>query len=275
MRGILIHALPDQEKSTTCCTYSNDGQILAYGSYDGTIRIWNIRDRRETIVLTGHTSAITSLCMTPDKQTLVSGSNDTTVRIWNIARGTATAVCRGHTGVVTSVILPAGGKHMVSGSWDRTLRIWRLPDGAPLRILDGHRGQIRCCASSSDGRLIVSGDTCGMIRCWGFPGGEWCRTYEGHQPVTGITLLPDSRTVASSHEDGSFRLWTLPWTKPIASATPADLDYVRHIIRDLKAEGRPFRQWDFIEALLVGKCRFDIEQGEPVESAGMYDIEIA
>jgi WD40 repeat protein len=176
---------------------------------------------------------------------------------------------------VTSVILPAGGKHVVSGSWDRTLRIWRLADGAPQRMLDGHMGQIRSCASSSDGRLIASGDTCGTIRCWGFPGGERCRTYEGHQSVTDLTFLPDGRTLASGHEDGTFRLWTLPWTKPIATATPADLAYIRHTVHCLKAEGRPSRQWEFVEALLTGKCRFDIEQGDQVDAADPYDIEIA
>ena len=59
--------------------------ILASGSQDGEIRLWDMAARQQMQILTGHTAAITALQMMPDGKRLVSSSLDGTVRLWRLA----------------------------------------------------------------------------------------------------------------------------------------------------------------------------------------------
>jgi len=63
--------------------------LLCSGSYDHTIRIWDLnKNKGEELLdtLTGHTKPVSSLTVTPDGL-LCSGSWDKTIRIWNLKTG--------------------------------------------------------------------------------------------------------------------------------------------------------------------------------------------
>ena len=65
--------------------FSPDGQILAFSSDDGTIRLWNVDDRKQLgPALTGHHDGVISLDFSPDGTTLVSSSLDHTLRMWPV-----------------------------------------------------------------------------------------------------------------------------------------------------------------------------------------------
>jgi WD40 repeat protein len=68
--------------------FSRDGDTLASGSGDGTIRLWDVTDpahpRAIGQPLTGNTSAVESVAFSPDGNTLASGSEDDTIRLWNL-----------------------------------------------------------------------------------------------------------------------------------------------------------------------------------------------
>jgi WD40 repeat protein len=65
--------------------FSPDSTILASGSYEGTIRLWDLATAKERVRFTGHEGGIKALAFSPDGKTLASGSNDTTVLIWDVA----------------------------------------------------------------------------------------------------------------------------------------------------------------------------------------------
>ena len=98
--------------------YSPDGNQIVSGSWDNTIRVWNI--------ITGqcvagpfqeHTDAVTSVAYSPDGNKIVSGSDDNTIRVWNATTGMCVeGPFQGHTGPVTSVAYSPDGNKIVSGS---------------------------------------------------------------------------------------------------------------------------------------------------------------
>jgi WD40 repeat protein len=64
---------------------SPDGQLLASGSFDNEIKLWDMATRRELRTLSGHKASLRSLAFSPDGQRLASGSFDETIRIWQLS----------------------------------------------------------------------------------------------------------------------------------------------------------------------------------------------
>jgi WD40 repeat protein len=64
--------------------YSPDGQRIASGADDGTVKIWNAETGALISALSGHIDSVVSVAFSPDGRRLVSGSFDTTVKIWAV-----------------------------------------------------------------------------------------------------------------------------------------------------------------------------------------------
>jgi len=188
--------------------FSPDGQTLASGSWDGTVRLWRVADGALLRTLEGHTDWVRSVAFSPDGQTLASGSDDHTVRLWRAADGALLRTLEGHTGWVLSVAFSPDGQTLASGSVDGTVRLWRVADGALLRTLEGHTGPVWSVAFSPDGQTLASGSGDNTVRLWRAADGTLLRTLEGHTgPVWSVAFSPDGQTLASGSDDHTVRLW--------------------------------------------------------------------
>ncbi|NJR66325.1 MAG: hypothetical protein HC772_14995, partial [Leptolyngbyaceae cyanobacterium CRU_2_3] len=67
---------------------SQDGQILASGSADNSIKIWDVTAGKLLQTLKGHAGPVLSVVLSQDGKTLVSGSQDNTIKIWDVQTGT-------------------------------------------------------------------------------------------------------------------------------------------------------------------------------------------
>ena len=193
---------------------------LASGSEDGTIHIWDLKekgDSRHLNTLTGHKSDVWSLDTMVDPtnneyKIIISASPEKTVRVWKekdngeIVSDTLT----GHTSAVYSVCALGDGR-LASGSFDETIRIWDLKKGGEhVQTLTGHTGSVLSVCALGDGRLASCfGDR--TIRIWDL--NKEKEKYEHVQTLTGHTdyvhsvcALGDGR-LASGSDDKAIRIF--------------------------------------------------------------------
>jgi len=190
---------------------SPDGQMIASGGADNTVRLWRT-DGSLLKTLKGHQSQVFNVAFSPDSQMIVSGSADKTIKLW---RNDGTLIrtfegSQGHKGEVTSVSFSPDGQIIASAGTDRTIKLWRL-DGTFIKSLEGHTNTVRGISFSPDG-ILASASFDKTIRLWN-PDGSLLRVLKGHgEAVNGVSFSPDGKILASVSDDKKVKLWKIDGT---------------------------------------------------------------
>lgn len=144
--------------------FSPDGKTLASGSWDNSIKLWDVESRQEIKTLSGHANWVWAVTFSPDGKTLASGSLDNTVRVWNVDSGQQVHLLR-EDGDVRSVIFSPDGKTLASGGDSDAIKIWNVETGLNIKSLESHTGDIYSIAFSPDGELLAySGNASPLIK---------------------------------------------------------------------------------------------------------------
>ena len=209
--------------------FSPDGKTLASGSWDQTVRLWDVETERLLHTFTGHTNYVLSVAFSLDGQTLVSSDSDGNIRLWNPNTGELKKTLNEHHGAVASVVFSPDGNTLASGHGDHTIGLWNTTTWQLEEILTGHTSVVELVAFSPDGATLASGSRDKTVRLWDIHTGQLNHTLTGHTEwVLSVAFSPNGGTVASGAED-SVRLWDaytgvpkntltshIGWRRPVA-----------------------------------------------------------
>jgi WD40 repeat protein len=121
----------------TISSFSPDGNLLATGSKDNTLVIWDVKNRIELATLTGHNGRISFAGFSPDGNLLASGSEDGLLKLWDAKTRLGVATLQGHTSKITAINFSQNGKFLISGSADSMLKLWDPKTYQELATLRG------------------------------------------------------------------------------------------------------------------------------------------
>jgi WD40 repeat protein len=222
----LYRTLKGHSGWVTGVAFSADGQRLASGSSDQTVKFWDVPTGQESTVAS-KIKEVQALAFSRDGHWLAAENSINTVRVWDAATGRelrrfSSDKPLGVLGSswVYSVAFSPDGHLLASGLDDKTVRLWDVENGQSLRDLTGGHRSVIYVAFSPDGRLLASGGDEKTIKIWEVATGQEIRTLRGHKKdVYAAVFSPDGRYLASASADKSVKLWDVATGREIRTLT--------------------------------------------------------
>ena len=146
--------------------FSPDGNMIASGSFDGAVKLWNADTGKCLRTLKGHSKSVNSVAFSPNSNMIVSGSSDEMIKLWDADTGKCLRTLKGHSKSVNSVAFSPNSNMIVSGSSDEKVKLWDADTGKCLRTLKGHSKGVDSVVFSPNGNTIASGSSDKNIRIW-------------------------------------------------------------------------------------------------------------
>ncbi|KAJ5536249.1 NACHT and WD40 domain protein [Penicillium frequentans] len=203
-----LQILEGHSRDVCSVVFSPDGLMLASGSPDGTVRLWNPYTGALTHILEDNSTQVLSVAFSPNGCLLASGSLNGIVSLWDLSTGAGPQYLEGHSDQVWSVAFSPDSQLLASGSYDKSVYVWDVVTGALTQIFEGDKGRVQSVAFSLDGRLLASGSRDKSVHLWDIATGALRQTLKGHtSEVRSVVFSPDGRLLASGSSDGTVRLW--------------------------------------------------------------------
>ena len=190
--------------------FSPDEQILASGSPDHTVRLWNHHTGDCLRTLRGHISWVWAIAFHPNSKLIASVSYDHSIRIWDVETGDCLQTFKDHASAVLAVAFSPDGKWLVTGGYQQTIKLWNPETWECVYTLKAHLNRIWAIAFSSDSRFFATGGDDYLVRLWNVETGQCLSIYTGHtNQIVSLLFSADGKNLISSSADRTIRIWNL------------------------------------------------------------------
>jgi guanine nucleotide-binding protein subunit beta-2-like 1 protein len=172
---------------------SSDGQFALSGSWDGTLRLWDLNTGTTTRNFYGHTKDVLSVAFSADNRQIVSGSRDKAINLWNTLGQCKFVITEeGHKEWVSCVRFSPNlaTPLIVSAGWDKMVKVWNLTVCKLRTNLIGHTGYVNTVTVSPDGSLCASGGKDGTAMLWDLNEGRHLSSLDAGDIIHALVFSP-------------------------------------------------------------------------------------
>lgn len=207
-KAVSIRNYKVAKSSFTSLDFSPDGTILATGSSEHFVDIWDTLSAQKVRSLRSHEERVNSVVFSPDGSLLASGSNDRTVCLWAVSSGELLHTLRGHSLAIVSLAFSPDGKTLASVDYGRSLYLWDAVKGEPISTRKDMPANISSLAFSRDGKQLAMGGLDGNIYLLDAQSLEQTGVLNGgDKHITSLAISPDGQTLAAGSDQGLIKLW--------------------------------------------------------------------
>jgi len=201
---------------------SSDGQFALSGSWDGTLRLWDLNTGNTTRRFVGHSKDVLSVAFSADNRQIVSGSRDKTINLWNtLGQLKFTIVEDGHKEWVSCVRFSPNltTPLIVSAGWDKVVKVWNLNHCKIRTNLLGHTGYVNSVTVSPDGSLCASGGKDGTAMLWDLNEGRHLSSLDAGDIIHSLVFSPIRYWLCAATAS-TIKIWDLESKICVAELKP-------------------------------------------------------
>jgi hypothetical protein len=273
---VLDHTLKGHSGWVTGVAFSSDGRRLASGSWDQTVKLWDVPTGKELNVVGSKMSKmkeVQAVAFSRDGHWLAVENSNDTVTLWDATTETETHTLPSNKPLrplgknwVYSIAFSPDGRWLASGVDDKTVRIWDVRSGRAVRDLTGLRRSVIYAAFSPDGRWLASGDDDKSIRIWEVSSGKEIRRLTGghKKPIYAVAFSPNGRWLASASADKTIKLWDIEAGREVQTLTGHG-DQVTSV--SYSPDGRWLASGSRDKTIKI----WDVETGQELQTLGAHD----
>merc|ERR1712029_1008809 len=172
---------------------SSDGHFALSGSWDHTLRLWDLGTGSSTRRFESHSKEVLSVAFSADNRQIVSGSRDKTIKLWNtLAQCKYTIQEDGHSDWVSCVRFSPSNSNpiIVSCGWDMAVKVWSLTNCKLKTNHYGHNGYLNTVTVSPDGSLCASGGKDAKAMLWDLNDDKHLYTLDHTDTINSLCFSP-------------------------------------------------------------------------------------
>ena len=218
-------------------SFAPDGELLAFGCSDKTVRVLSVADGKETLKFDNHSDWVFGTLFSVDGTHFVSGSRDGALKLVNLGNGAfvddINASNKGYGGIISISRHPQEDLVLSAGE-DRVPRLYRIfretqrdrgnTDFNLVQEFEARPGPIHAVGFNRDGTKIAVGDVSGEVQIYNVEDGEPLATLKGNDAaIFALAFHPDSQQIATGGFDGIVRIFNTASGKLVKAFVPVPI----------------------------------------------------